>query len=388
MRARRHGSVQPRQAGTRASASGATRQKLAEWACSAGAALLVAQALPREARAAYSEGQTLFLEAWRALDKAYVDKTFNGQQWFRTRERFLKRSSMGSSEQSHSAIRELVSTLDDPFTRFLEPSEYDRVLEQQERSGSEERASVGVELTLTPDGRVAVVSSAPESSAERSDLSPGDVVERADGVPLSGKSLYQAADLLQGSPGTTVAVEVRKASTNEVQDLSLQRQLSSRKPVASSLCANSIGYLRVGRFTDASGQSAREQLQKLQEQGASSYVLDLRSNPGGSFGESIELARALLPGGTVVNIADSQGVRDIYDTEGSRPALPASSKLVVLIDKGTASASEVLSGALRDNQRAKLVGATTFGKGLIQVNPLHSTSTQGFPSEASHSSPC
>ena len=388
MRARRHGSVQPRQAGTRASASGATRQKLAEWACSAGAALLVAQALPSEARAAYSEGQTLFLEAWRALDKAYVDKTFNGQQWFRTRERFLKRSSMGSSEQSHSAIRELVSTLDDPFTRFLEPSEYDRVLEQQERSGSERRASVGVELTLTPDGRVAVVSSAPESSAERSDLSPGDVVERADGVPLSGKSLYQAADLLQGSPGTTVAVEVRKASTNEVQDLSLQRQLSSRKPVASSLCANSIGYLRVGRFTDASGQSAREQLQKLQEQGASSYVLDLRSNPGGSFGESIELARALLPEGTVVNIADSQGIRDIYDTEGSRPALPASSKLVVLIDKGTASASEVLSGALRDNQRAKLVGATTFGKGLIQVNPLHSTSAQGFPSEASHSSPC
>jgi C-terminal peptidase prc len=356
--------------------------------CSAGAALLVAQALPSEARAAYSEGQTLFLEAWRALDKAYVDKTFNGQQWFRTRERFLKRSNMGSSEQSHSAIRELVSTLDDPFTRFLEPSEYDLVLEQQQRSGSEKRASVGVELTLTPDGRVAVVSSVPESSAERSGLSPGDVVERADGVPLSGKSLYQAADLLQGSPGTAVAVEVRKASTNEVQDLSLQRQVSSRKPLASSLCANSVGYLRVGRFADASGQAAREQLQKLQEQGASSYVLDLRSNPGGSLGESIELARALLPGGTVVNIADSQGIRDIYDTEGSQPALPASSKLVVLIDKGTASASEVLSGALRDNQRAKLVGATTFGKGLIQVNPLHSTSTQGFPSEASHSSPC
>ena len=89
-----------------------------------------------------------------------------------------------------------------------------------------------------------------------------------------------------------------------------------------------------------------------------------------------------------MNIADSQGIRDIYDAEGSRPALPASSKLVVLIDKGTASASEVLAGALRDNQRAKLVGATTFGKGLIQVNPLHSTSTQGFPSEASHSSPC
>lgn len=319
-------------------------------------------------RAAYSQGQTLFLEAWRALDKAYVDKSFNGQQWFRTRERFLKNEAMGSSEQAYSAIRNLIATLNDPFTRLLDPTEYELVLQQQERAAEEQRASVGVELTLNENGDVVVVSSAQDSPAENNGLSPGDVFESANGVGLKGKSLYQAANLLQGAPSTSVNVQVRKASSGQLQTVELQRQLLSRKTVSSTLCTTSVGYIRVSRFTESSGQASRKQLQQLEQNGARAYVLDLRSNPGGSFPEGVEIARSILPSGSVVvNIADSQGIRDIYDVQGTTPVIQIDSKLVVLTDGGTASASEVLAAALRDNNRATLVGKTTFGKGLIQV---------------------
>ncbi|XP_027165622.1 carboxyl-terminal-processing peptidase 2, chloroplastic isoform X1 [Coffea eugenioides] len=321
---------------------------------------------------ALSEENLLFLEAWRTIDRAYVDKTFNGQSWFRYRENALRNEPMTTREETYAAIRKMISTLDDPFTRFLEPEKFKNL-----RSGIQSSLT-GVGLSIGyPTGKdglssgLVVISAAPGGPAYRAGISPGDLILAIDDKSTESMTIYDAAEHLQGPEGTGVDLTVRQGS--EIRNVPLIRERVSLNPVKSKICKTPgmgkdgarVGYIKLTSFNQNASGAVKEAIETLRKDNVSAFVLDLRDNSGGLFPEGIEIAKIWLDKGVIVYICDSRGVRDIYDTDGSN-AVAASEPLVVLVNKGTASASEILAGALKDNKRATLFGEQTFGKGKIQ----------------------
>ncbi|KAL2530249.1 Carboxyl-terminal-proCES [Forsythia ovata] len=321
---------------------------------------------------ALSEENLLFLEAWRTLDRAYIDKTFNGQSWFRYRENALRSEPMNTREETYSAIRKMIATLDDPFTRFLEPAKFKSL-----RSGTQNTLT-GVGLSIGYPAKndkstsgLMVISAAPGGPAYRAGISSGDLILAIDDTSTQNMGIYDAADRLQGSEGSGVELIVRHG--DETRHLSLIRERVLLNPVKSRICkvpgmgedAPLIGYIKLTSFNQNASGAVREAIETLRGNNVHAFVLDLRDNSGGLFPEGIEIAKIWLNKGVIVYICDSRGVRDIYDTDGSN-AVAASEPLAVLVNKGTASASEILAGALKDNKRAVLFGEPTFGKGKIQ----------------------
>ena len=324
---------------------------------------------------AITANQQLFLEAWRAVDKAYVDKTFNGVSWYKYREETVKRTSMDSIDQTYDAIRAMLAKLDDPFTRFLEPEKYASLTES---TMSANITGVGVEMAYG-DGsdEIVVVAPTPGGPADEAGVRPADAITAVDGRPVSGLSLYEVADALQGPASSKVDLSLRRSGVGEEVQVRITRRSYALVPVRSQLCSPAAGtgqkveYVRLTTFNQLSGAKVKEAVTSGLENGADAFVLDLRSNSGGLFPGALDIAKQFMRGrATIVLIADSDGVRDVFETDDS--AIAPDAPLTLLVDKGTASASEVLAGALRDNKRATILGDTeTFGKGLIQtVVPL------------------
>ncbi|ERN12939.1 hypothetical protein AMTRI_Chr07g27190 [Amborella trichopoda] len=335
--------------------------------------MLVSVAVSKNPSWALTEENLLFLEAWRTIDRAYVDKQFNGQSWFRYRENALRKEPMNTREETYMAIKKMLATLDDPFTRFLEPDQFKSL-----RSGTQ-GALTGIGLSIGystgVDGastNLAVISSTPGSPAERAGITPGDVIIAIDETNAENMGLYDAAERLQGPEGSSVKLEIRTGDF-QLKSLTLKREKVTLNPVRSKLCEISspgkdrsrIGYIKLSSFNQNASGAVKEAIETLRGDNVTSFVLDLRNNSGGLFPEGIEIAKIWLQKGVIVYICDSQGVRDIYEADGSK-AVAASEPLAVLVNKGTASASEILAGALKDNNRAVLFGEPTFGKGKIQ----------------------
>ncbi|XP_077250872.1 peptidase S41 family protein [Tasmannia lanceolata] len=321
---------------------------------------------------ALTDENLLFLEAWRTIDRAYFDKTFNGQSWFRYRENALRNEPMNTRAETYMAIKKMLATLDDPFTRFLEPEKFKSL-----RSGTQ-GALTGVGLSIGYPIRVdgsstelVVISSAPGGPASRAGILPGDVILSIDDTNTETMGLYDAAERLQGPDGSLVQLAIRSGS--EIKHIEVKRERVSLNPVKSRLCevpglgkdTSRIGYIKLTSFNQNASGAVKEAIETLRRNNVSAFVLDLRNNSGGLFPEGIEIAKIWLEKGVIVYICDSRGVRDIYETDGSN-AIAASEPLAVLVNKGTASASEILAGALKDNKRAVLFGEPTFGKGKIQ----------------------
>ncbi|KAJ4775614.1 Carboxyl-terminal-processing protease [Rhynchospora pubera] len=321
---------------------------------------------------ALTEENLLFLEAWRAVDRAYYDKTFNGQSWFRYRETALKNEPMNTREETYAAIKKMLSTLDDPFTRFLEPEKFKSL-----RSGTK-AALTGVGLSFAyprvldeTDQGFVVMSSTPDGPADKAGIVPGDIILAIDDISTENMDIYDAADRLQGPEGSSVDLTIRKGS--DINHITLKRERVTRNPVKSTLCeipgagkeSSRVGYIKLTTFNQNASEAVREAINKLRNDNVKAFVLDLRNNSGGLFPQGIEIAKIWLEKGVIVYICDSRGVRDIYEADGAN-TVAASEPLVVLVNKGTASASEILAGALKDNKRAVLYGEPTFGKGKIQ----------------------
>ncbi|CAH9137305.1 unnamed protein product [Cuscuta epithymum] len=321
---------------------------------------------------ALTEENQLFLEAWKTIDRAYVDKSFNGQSWFRYRENALRNEPMNNREETYAAIRNMIATLDDPFTRFLEPEKFKSL-----RSGTQsELTGVGISigyLTTSSDSApgLMVISASPGGPANRADISAGDVILAIDNISTESMDIYDAAEHLQGPEGTEVKLTVQRGS--QMRNLSLIREKVILNPVKSRVCKVSgsgedslqVGYIKLTTFNQNASGAVRDAVETLRRNNVKAFVLDLRDNNGGLFPEGVEVAKIWLDKGVIVYICDSRGVRDIYDTDGT-DAIAASEPLAVLVNKGTASASEILAGALKDNKRAVLLGEPTYGKGKIQ----------------------
>ena len=302
-------------------------------------------------------------QVWQIVYRDYLDSTgkYDPKQWKTLRRNLLTKAYAGS-EESYEAIRGMLASLDDPYTRFLDPKEFKDM--QIETSG--ELMGVGIQISVDKTSKEIVVISPIEGTpASRAGVQSKDVIVSIDGKSTNGMNTEDAVKLIRGKEGTEVVLGLRRKG--KVVSVPLVRARIEIHTVDSQLNTASggekIAYMRLKQFNANAAKDMRDAILKFEDEGVNGYVLDLRSNPGGLLEASIDIARQWLDEGTIVSTKTRTGIQDVRRATGSaltqRP-------VVVLVNEGSASASEILSGALQDNNRAKLVGQKTYGKGLVQ----------------------
>lgn len=299
-------------------------------------------------------------EVWQLIDHEYVDETFNDQDWQAVRNDYLNRN-YTDSDAAYEAIREMLDSLEDPYTRFMDPQEFRNM--QIDTSG--ELTGVGIQISQEEDTEeIVVVSPIEDTPAFEAGLRSGDVIIGIDGQTTEGMDLSDAVNLIRGPVNSEVTLTVIR--DDEQIDFDLIRARIEIHPVRYAYHPEQeggVGYIRLTQFSANAASEMREAIQELELRDVTGYVLDLRSNPGGLLYSSIDISRMWLSDGTIVSTVNREGTVD-ENVAGDRAL--TDKPLVVLVDGGSASASEILSGALQDNSRAVLVGTTTFGKGLVQ----------------------
>jgi len=302
-------------------------------------------------------------QAWQIVFRDYLDINgkYTPEQWRKLRREMLSKN-YGSSKEAYEGIRGMLASLDDPYTRFLDPREFKEM--QIDTSG--ELSGVGIQLSLDKDTKSLVVIAPIEGSpASRAGVQPKDLILAIDGKSTKGMSTETAVKLIRGEAGTTVNLSLKRNS--EILDVALIRQRIELHAVEHQLNTTSdgrkVGYIRLKQFTATAARDMRLAINDLEAKFPDGYVLDLRSNPGGLLAASVSIAREWLNEGTIVSTKTRDGIQDIKRATGRAIT---DKPLVVLVNEGSASASEIVAAALQDNHRAVLVGQKTFGKGLVQ----------------------
>ncbi len=311
---------------------------------------------------ALTREQKLVSEVWRIVNRTYLDETFNHQNWAAVRQKVLEKP-LADSNASYEAIGKMLKSLDDPFTRFLDPEQYRSL--QVNTSG--ELTGVGLQIALNSEnGKLEVVAPIAGSPADKAGIRPRDRILKIEGVSTENLTLDEAATRMRGPSGSLVTLLIERDGEPETE-IRLTRDRIALNPVVSDLRVSAegtpIGYLRLTQFNANASTELAHAISSLEKKGAAAYILDLRNNPGGLLQSGIEIARLWLDSGTIVYTVNRQGIQGSFEASG---ASLTNDPLVILVNQGTASASEILAGALQDNGRAQLVGETTFGKGLIQ----------------------
>jgi carboxyl-terminal processing protease len=304
-------------------------------------------------------------EVWQIIDRQYVDGTFNQVDWRAVRNDYLNRS-YATQDDAYKAIREMLEKLEDPYTRFMDPEEFKNM--QIDTSG--ELTGVGIQIAQDEETKkLMVISPIEDTPAFEAGILAKDVITKIDGKSTEGMDVNDAVQLIRGKEGTSVTLTIKRAD-REI-DYQLRRTRIEIHPVRYSYREGpngSIGYIRLNQFSAHAADEMRDAIKDLEKQQVTGYILDLRSNPGGLLYSSIDIAEMFIDEGAIVSTVDRQGESERKEAKNRSLT---DKPLVVLVDGGSASASEILSGALKDNGRATLVGTKTFGKGLVQsVRPL------------------
>ncbi len=309
---------------------------------------------------ALSDEQRLVNEIWRIVDRAYVDPSFNHQNWWAVREKMLKKTDF-KRETTYGLAQEMLGVLGDPFTRLLKPEQYRSL----QTSTSGELTGVGLQIAQEAETKhLKVIAPIAGSPAAKAGIQAADLIMAIDGKPADGLSLDEAAERMRGTVGTVVNLVVEHSGAQK--DYDLVRDRIALNPVIAELRpaqGKKIGYIRLNQFNANATTEVATAIKHLEQQNADSYILDLRNNPGGLLTAGVDIARDWINEGTIVFTVNRAGTLDSY--EATETAI-TEDPLVVLVNKGTASASEILAGALQDNGRGIILGEQTFGKGLIQ----------------------
>ncbi len=314
-----------------------------------------------ESAEAMRSGEKELLECWRIINQAYLDETFNHQNWWFLRRDFLKKP-LDNPEQTYTAIEEMLATLDEPYTRLLRPQQFSSL----QISTSGEFSGVGLQINLSREGNLEVVAPIAGSPAAQAGITTRDRILAIDGVDTATLTLDEAAQRMRGKTGTTVSLTILPREEDSSFTVELVRDRIALSSVYADIDEREgfpIGYLRLSQFSASSAQEIKAAIEEFEQEGVDAYILDLRNNPGGLLQAGIEIARLWIDGGSIVYTVDRRGTVGSYNANGTAIT---QDPLIVLVNEGTASAGEILAGALQDNGRGLLVGKTTFGKGLIQ----------------------
>jgi carboxyl-terminal processing protease len=261
-----------------------------------------------------------------------------------------------------------VASLDDPYSHYYDPTNYQDF--QDTTTNPQIDGGIGVGIQAFTGGGLVVGEAYPGTPAAKAGIAAGDTIVAADGHSFAGRSQSFAVDLIKGKVGTTVTLRIRhRHSTRTVQ----VRRADINVPVASSALLHhagvKIGYVDLTQFSENAGAEVRAQVQKMRQKGARALILDLRDNGGGLLEQAVATASIFIQSGTIVSTDGRSIARQVYLAKGD--AIPASIPLVVLVNRDTASSAEIVSAALQQRGRARLVGTHTYGKGVFQeIQPL------------------
>ena len=268
-----------------------------------------------------------------------------------------------SEQMSDGAIRGLLTALNDPHASYLSAEQY--ASEQEGYRGFFE--GIGAQVTLTEAG-LTVIAPIPGAPAEAAGILPGDLILEVDGENIEGLTLVEAVNLIRGPGGTEVILLVHHVGSNENVSITVTRGRIPIDSVAFKMLGNGVGHLWVYGFSNTTENEVRAALDEFAAANGTALVLDLRNNPGGLLHVVISVADLFLDGGSVLYEVDAAGDRTDYDSNRRGPGVDI--PMVVMVNQFSASASEILAGAIKTNDRALVVGATTFGKGSVNITRL------------------
>jgi carboxyl-terminal processing protease len=253
----------------------------------------------------------------------------------------------------------MVSGLNDPYTVYYTPEEYESLMV----STSGTYYGIGAGLTQDTDTMVVTISKVYEGTpAEEAGLLKDDIIVSVDGVDATSMEVSDLVQMIRGEEGTTVSIEIYRASTDEELTFEVERRNVQLPSVAGQMLDDGIGYIQIGEFQSGTADQFETILNQLEEQGMQSLIVDVRDNPGGLLSSVVSILDVILPEGTVVYTEDKYGNRDTYTSDASCIDYP----MVVLVNGNSASASEIFAGAIKDYEYGTLLGTTTFGKGIVQ----------------------
>ncbi len=307
----------------------------------------------------------LVSDTWEAVNTGYFDATFGGLNWQAVGEAFLRRD-YANIAAAHAAIHQMLARLNSPATRLLNKAQFEAF--RAELGGQAHVGTGLLELGVVDIGEAArkllIVTTLADTPARRAGLQPGDVIEAINGAATVGLGLTAAMEKIRGPAGAVLTLSLNRGGRRFEVKLVNERLAAIERSVfgeVRQISGRRLGYVRHELFLETSVEQMRAALQRLEQQRVSGLILDLRHNPGGDLRACMQLAGLFLGAAPFVNVKTHTGLRP-FNTQGAQiTKLP----LVVLVNKGTASAAEALAAALRTNQRARLVGQTTGGKGLI-----------------------
>ena len=288
----------------------------------------------------------LFGEVLEKINKEYVDE-------------------IDPSESMDSAINGLLQSLD-PYSGYMSPEIFNEM--QTETSG--EFGGLGIEVSMEA-GVVKVISPIDDTPASRAGIKAGDYIVKIDNIQVQGKSLTEAVDLMRGLVGSGIELTIRRRGEKKALTFNIVREIIQIKSVKTDLLEKNIGYIRLTSFNENSGKQIEKEIKKLEKNNdVKSYILDLRNNPGGLLSQAIKISDFFLENGEIVS-TKSRKISENRKWFAKKGDLTKGKALIVLINYGSASASEIVAGALKDHKRAILLGENSFGKGSVQsIIPL------------------
>ena len=288
----------------------------------------------------------LFGEVLEKINKEYVDE-------------------IDQSESMDSAINGLLQSLD-PYSSYMSPEIFTEM--QTETSG--EFGGLGIEVSMEA-GVVKVISPIDDTPASRAGIKAGDYIVKINDVQVQGKSLMDAVDLMRGPVGSSIEITVRRRGIKKALIFNITREIVEVQSVKSELIDNNVGYIRLTSFNENSGDQVKKEIKKLNNSiNLKAFILDLRNNPGGLLSQAIEISDFFLENGEIVSTKSRQASenRKWFAKKGD---LTSGKTVLVLINYGSASAAEIVAGALKDHKRAIIVGENSYGKGSVQsIIPL------------------
>lgn len=307
----------------------------------------------------------MYDNVWRLINSKYVDQTNNEQDWKKWRHKYD--NVIQTDEDAYVAIDTMIASLNDPYTKFLNPKEF--LEETSSIKGS--LKGIGIQIGMK-DGKLMVIAPIEDTPAEKAGLLADDEIIAIDGKSTKGITVDKAADQIRGEEGTQVTLLIKRKGVEEPKAYTITRAEIEIKSVTQKVqtdvkIPDDVCYIRLSSFISRNASNEVREI-ILNNPDKKSFILDLRSNPGGLLSNAIYISDMFLKGGDIVSTVDRDGYKE---TQKASTSLLTTKPLVVLLNKGSASASEIFSGAMKDNKRAVLVGTQSFGKGLVQeINKL------------------